>query len=144
MVEIKIIGLWPLLTYSVNPHSSDPERGDCSCPNVTIAALQMPVCCSWRGRRLAVVSYSLNCFPGCGIVKLIQDLEAELRVKLLQRTTRIVAVTPAGAAYYDQTMPLMQALDEINRSFGVENASPSGKIRIDISASLASRPAKKP
>jgi LysR family transcriptional regulator for bpeEF and oprC len=70
--------------------------------------------------------------------KLIQDLEAELRVKLLQRTTRVVVVTPEGAAYYERTMPLMQALDEVNNSFGVENASPTGKIRIDVSASLAS------
>jgi LysR family transcriptional regulator, regulator for bpeEF and oprC len=70
--------------------------------------------------------------------KLVQDLEAELRVKLLRRTTRTVAVTPEGAAYYDRTVPLMQALDEINRSFAVENASPAGKIRVAISASLAS------
>jgi LysR family transcriptional regulator for bpeEF and oprC len=70
--------------------------------------------------------------------KLIQDLEAELRVKLLQRTTRIVAVTPEGAAYYDRTLPIMQALDEINSSFAIENANPAGTIRIGISASLAS------
>lgn len=70
--------------------------------------------------------------------KLIQDLETALRVKLLRRTTRVVAVTPEGAAYYDRTVPLMKALDEINQSFGVENARPEGKIRIDTSASLAS------
>ncbi len=70
--------------------------------------------------------------------KLIQDLELELRVKLLQRTTRIVVVTPEGAAYYDRTVPLMQSLDEINKSFAIENASPAGNLRIGISASLAS------
>jgi DNA-binding transcriptional LysR family regulator len=70
--------------------------------------------------------------------KLIQDLEAELRVKLLQRTTRVVAVTPEGAAYYERTIPLMHSLDEINKTFSVGNASPSGKICIDVSTSLAS------
>jgi len=70
--------------------------------------------------------------------KIIQDLEAELKVKLLRRTTRMVAVTPEGAAYYDRTLPLLHALDEVNASFGVENASPAGKIRIGVSASLAS------
>lgn len=70
--------------------------------------------------------------------KMIQELEAELRIKLLRRTTRIVAVTPEGAHYYDSTLPIIQALDEINNSFAVENANPAGKIRIGISASLAS------
>lgn len=75
--------------------------------------------------------------PLATVSKLIQDLESELRVKLLQRTTRIVAVTPEGATYYDRTVPIMQALDEINTSFAVENANPAGKIKIGISASLA-------
>jgi LysR family transcriptional regulator for bpeEF and oprC len=75
--------------------------------------------------------------PLATVSKLIQDLESELRVKLLQRTTRVVAVTPEGAAYYDRTVPIMQALDEINKSFAIENANLTGRIKIGISASLA-------
>jgi predicted transcriptional regulator len=39
--------------------------------------------------------------PKATVSKLVQTLEAHLGVQLLQRTTRLVAVTPDGAAYYD-------------------------------------------
>jgi len=70
--------------------------------------------------------------------KLVHALEAQLRIKLLQRTTRNVTVTADGAAYYDRTVHLVRQLDEVNNSFGANHARPSGKIRVDTSASLAS------
>jgi LysR family transcriptional regulator for bpeEF and oprC len=70
--------------------------------------------------------------------KLVHGLEAQLRVKLLQRTTRQVTVTADGAAYYDRTVHLVRALDEINGTFGTDNARPMGKIKVDTSASIAS------
>ena len=70
--------------------------------------------------------------------RLVHDLEAQLRVKLLQRTTRTVAVTADGEAYYDRTVHLVRALDEINSAFGSDHARPVGKIKVDTSASLAS------
>ncbi len=70
--------------------------------------------------------------------KLVHGLEVQLRVRLLQRTTRKVSVTSDGAAYYDRTVHLVRALDEINLSFGSDNARPTGKIKVDTSASLAS------
>ena len=70
--------------------------------------------------------------------KLVHGLEAQLRIKLLQRTTRNVTVTADGAAYYDRTAHLVRELDEINNAFGTDHALPTGKIRVDTSASLAS------
>lgn len=70
--------------------------------------------------------------------KLVHALEAQLRVKLLQRTTRSVTVTADGAAYYERTAHLVRELDEVNNAFGTEHARPTGKIRVDTSASLAS------
>jgi LysR family transcriptional regulator, regulator for bpeEF and oprC len=70
--------------------------------------------------------------------KLVHGLEAQLHVKLLQRTTRKVTVTSDGAAYYDRTVHLVRALDEINSSFGNDNTRPMGSIKVDTSASLAS------
>ena len=70
--------------------------------------------------------------------KLVRGLEVQLRVRLLQRTTRKVTVTSDGAAYYDRTVHLVRSLDDINLSFGSDNARPAGKIKVDTSASLAS------
>lgn len=70
--------------------------------------------------------------------KLVHALEAQLRVKLLQRTTRNVTVTADGAAYYDRIVHLVRAMDEVNGSFGSDNTRPMGKIKVDSSASIAS------
>jgi LysR family transcriptional regulator for bpeEF and oprC len=48
----------------------------------------------------AAVSLTL---PKGTVTKLVQRLEERLRVKLLNRTTRRVTVTPEGAAYYERT-----------------------------------------
>lgn len=70
--------------------------------------------------------------------RLVHDLETQLRVKLLQRTTRAVSVTADGEAYYDRTVHLVRQLDDINNSFGTDHARPRGKIKVDTSASFAS------
>lgn len=69
--------------------------------------------------------------------RLVHDLEAQLRVKLLRRTTRTVSVTADGEAYYERTVHLVRELDEINNSFGAEHTRPKGKIKVDTSASFA-------
>lgn len=69
--------------------------------------------------------------------RLVHDLEAQLRVKLLRRTTRTVSVTADGEAYYERTVHLVRELDEVNNSFGTEHARPKGKIKVDTSASFA-------
>jgi DNA-binding transcriptional LysR family regulator len=75
--------------------------------------------------------------PRPTLTKLIQTLEAHLRTKLLNRTTRRVTVTQDGAAYYERVMRLLADLDELDGSMTLSQASPKGKLRIDISASLA-------
>ena len=51
--------------------------------------------------------------PKGTVTKQIQALEARLRVKLLNRTTRRVTVTPDGAAYYDRTVRLLTDLETL-------------------------------
>lgn len=70
--------------------------------------------------------------------RLVHDLEAQLRVKLLRRTTRTVSVTADGEAYYERTVHLVRELDEVNSAFGKEHARPGGKIKVDTSASFTS------
>jgi len=45
--------------------------------------------------------------PKPSVTKLVQQLESHLRVKLLQRTTRRVTVTPEGAAYYERILRVL-------------------------------------
>jgi DNA-binding transcriptional LysR family regulator len=75
--------------------------------------------------------------PKATVTKLIQGLEAHVQTKLLHRTTRRVTVTPDGAAYYERVVRLLADLDELDASMTVSQATPKGRLRIDVSASLA-------
>lgn len=75
--------------------------------------------------------------PNATVTKLIQSLETHLGVKLLQRTTRRVSVTPDGAAYYEKTGRLLKELGDIDTSFGTSQSKPRGHLRIDCGASTA-------
>ena len=75
--------------------------------------------------------------PKATVTKLIQSLETHLRVKLLNRTTRRVTVTADGAAYYDRTSRLLTELDEIDSSISNAQATPKGRIRVDVVAAVA-------
>ena len=75
--------------------------------------------------------------PKGTVTKLVQHLEARLRVKLLNRTTRRVTVTPDGAAYYERTARILNDLDDIEASMTNAQANPSGRLRIDVGSSVA-------
>ncbi len=71
------------------------------------------------------------------VTQLVQQLEAHLRVSLLHRTTRKVAVTDDGAAYYDRVVRLLAELDDAETSLSTAAASPRGRLRVDVPAPLA-------
>lgn len=75
--------------------------------------------------------------PKPTVSKLIRTLEAHLRTKLLNRTTRRVTVTPDGAAYYERVVRLIADLDELDGSMTMSQASPKGRLRVDMSGALA-------
>jgi LysR family transcriptional regulator for bpeEF and oprC len=75
--------------------------------------------------------------PKATLTKLIQLLEAHLRTQLLNRTTRRVAVTADGAAYYERATQLLADLEELDSSMTTSQAMPKGRVRIDVSAPLA-------
>lgn len=77
--------------------------------------------------------------PKPSVTKLVQQLESHLRVKLLQRTTRRVTVTPEGAAYYERISRVLAEIDDIEADVTNAQASPRGRLRVDIGSSLANR-----
>ncbi|WP_377702719.1 LysR family transcriptional regulator [Pseudoduganella sp. UC29_71] len=76
--------------------------------------------------------------PNATLTKSVQALEAHLRVKLLQRTTRRVSVTPEGAQYYEKTQRLLKELDDVDASFSAAQSRPRGHLRVDVGSSVAS------
>lgn len=75
--------------------------------------------------------------PNATLSKLVQDLEAHLGVRLLQRTTRRVTVTPEGRDYYEKTTRLLRDLDDIDTSFDIARSKPKGQLRVDVGGSTA-------
>lgn len=71
------------------------------------------------------------------VTQLIQQLEARLQMKLLNRTTRKVNVTADGAAYYERIVPLLADLDEIESSLPNAASLPRGVLRVDMPSPFA-------
>jgi len=74
--------------------------------------------------------------PKPTVTRLIQTLEKELDTKLLNRTTRKVTVTADGAAYYERVGRLLNEMEELEASMSRAKASPRGRLKVDIPASL--------
>ncbi|MBI6855065.1 LysR family transcriptional regulator [Pseudomonas cichorii] len=72
------------------------------------------------------------------VTQLVQQLEARLRVKLLNRTTRKVNVTADGAAYYERVVRLLADLDDAETSLSSASALPRGRLRVDVPSPYAS------
>jgi DNA-binding transcriptional LysR family regulator len=71
------------------------------------------------------------------VSQLIQQLEAHLRSKLLNRTTRKVNVTIDGAAYYARVVRLLAELEDIESTLPGASATPRGLLRIDVPSPIA-------
>lgn len=71
------------------------------------------------------------------VTQLVQQLEARLRVKLLNRTTRKVNVTADGAVYYERVLRLLADMDDAETGLSGASKSPSGRLRVDVPSPLA-------
>ena len=76
--------------------------------------------------------------PKATVSTLVQALEKALAVKLLHRTTRQVSVTSDGAAYYERCLRILSDVREAEESLSNNRASPSGRLRVDVSTGMAS------
>jgi len=72
--------------------------------------------------------------PNATLTRLIQNLEQDLKVRLLHRTTRSLTVTPEGATYYERVVRLLADLADIECATRQSLAKPSGKVRVDAAA----------
>ena len=70
------------------------------------------------------------------ISKNIGELEAHLGVRLLNRTTRRLSCTEAGARYYDSVVRVLDELDGAGAALGPLQHSPSGLLRVATPVTL--------
>ena len=77
--------------------------------------------------------------PRATVTRAVKQLEARLGAQLLQRTTRRVRATRDGETYYRHCVRLLGDLDEVETDFREAAVQPKGRLRIDLSASLARR-----
>lgn len=67
------------------------------------------------------------------ISKLITRSEARLGVRLIERSTRRLALTAEGQAYYDRSQALLLELDDIERGLSRGAATAGGTVRVNTS-----------
>ena len=70
------------------------------------------------------------------VSRLVADLEAELGVRLLNRTTRRLSLTDSGIAYRDRAREIVDALEELNDATRAQSGLPSGLLRVTTSITL--------
>lgn len=73
--------------------------------------------------------------PRSTVTEAMQQLEARLGTRLLQRTTRHVSPTLDGEAYYRRCLAIIADVQEAESAFG--NTKPSGQLRVDVYGTLA-------
>lgn len=70
------------------------------------------------------------------ISKLIARVETRLGVRLLERSTRRLSVTPEGQLYYDRAQILIAELDDMEQALTTGSVQPGGTVRINASVAF--------
>lgn len=71
------------------------------------------------------------------ISKQVGQLEAELGVRLLHRTTRRVSASSDGRAYFERCHPLLAELDELDTAVRSSDVRPCGELRVTAPITFA-------
>jgi DNA-binding transcriptional LysR family regulator len=70
--------------------------------------------------------------PKSAVSRRVGELEQQLGVRLLQRTTRVVRPTEAGLEYYQRCVKILAEIEEANQLVRQEQATPAGKLRVQL------------
>lgn len=71
------------------------------------------------------------------VSKAVSRLEVRLGVRLLERTTRRIALTAEGRAYYEAARAILGAIDDAEAAVIESRGRPTGTLRINSGASFA-------
>lgn len=73
---------------------------------------------------------------GSAVSKSVARLEARLQARLFERTTRRVALTDAGTAFYRTCTGVLAELEEAELALSAQGSEPRGRVRIDLPAAF--------
>lgn len=73
------------------------------------------------------------------VTRMIDSLEAELGTVLLNRSTRQITVSDAGAAYYRKARDVLDAVAEADASVFDRGEAPAGQLRISVPVTFGCR-----
>lgn len=73
---------------------------------------------------------------GSAVSKQIQNLEHDLKVKLLNRTTRRVSVTEEGAIFFERSSRALEDLKEAEEHINEMKLSPRGPLKVSVPLSF--------
>ena len=74
--------------------------------------------------------------PRATVTTTIQALERHLQIRLLNRTTRKLSLTPDGAVYYDRVVRILADVEDVEASFHDAERGPRGRLRVDVPVSI--------
>ncbi|GAB3763882.1 LysR family transcriptional regulator [Ramlibacter monticola] len=77
----------------------------------------------------AAAARKLDLTPAA-VTRLVSDLERHLGVRLLQRTTRRLSLTPAGEAYLQRLRPILGDIEEADAIAHAHSREMSGTVRV--------------
>jgi DNA-binding transcriptional LysR family regulator len=72
---------------------------------------------------------AIDITPG-QVSRAVSDLEGHIRSRLLNRTTRRIALTEAGERYYGHCMQILALVEEAEAEAGEAHGRPFGKLRV--------------
>lgn len=71
------------------------------------------------------------------VTRLINELEAHLGVRLLNRTTRTLVLTAAGERYLEKARQLLLDLQDMEDEAGSATTDPSGRLKVQVPPAFA-------
>ena len=74
--------------------------------------------------------------PKARVTTTVQELEAHLGVRLLNRTTRRLSLTDDGALYHQRALAMLQDMGELEGTLRRAVATPAGRLRVDVPAAV--------
>ncbi len=84
----------------------------------------------------AAAARSLDLSPAV-VTRLVSDLEQHLQARLIQRTTRRLALTEAGEAYLQRLRPILSDLDDAEAITLAHSTELRGTLRLQVTPVLA-------
>lgn len=88
-----------------------------------------------EARSFTKAAHKLGISPS-GVSKAISRLEAQFKVRLLQRTSRSVAITPEGAPFYERCRQIVGDLEDAAQLLSRAQEAPRGVLRVTFPLSV--------